>query len=157
MVNVVVVYARACLALFAMHIRLCCSCCYHAWRREREERREVGPLSWRGASCRSRRGNKLCAYPLQRSDGRLHSQMWTTHGLCSSAGFLGPMQTTLLLFFALNPSFFSLQELKQWSWAVTGHSGPSSYSKESWSPHGKILGSETRTEDKHIKASFGLS
>ena len=71
------------------------------------------PLSWWGASCRSRRGNKLCAYPLLRSDDRLHSQMWTMHGLCSSAGFLGPMQTTLLLFFALNPSFFSLQELKQ--------------------------------------------
>ena len=43
MVNVVVVYVRACLALFAAHIRLCCSCCCLAWRREREGRWEVGP------------------------------------------------------------------------------------------------------------------
>ena len=43
MVNVVVVYVRACLALFAAHIRLCYSCCCHAWRREREGRWEVAP------------------------------------------------------------------------------------------------------------------
>ena len=39
----VVVYVRACLALFTAHIRLCCSCCCHAWRRKREKRWEVGP------------------------------------------------------------------------------------------------------------------
>ena len=44
MVNVVIVCVRACLTLFAAHIRLCCSCCYHAWRREREGRWEVGPI-----------------------------------------------------------------------------------------------------------------
>ena len=43
MVNVVVVCVRAFLALFAAHIWLCCSCCCHAWRREREGRWEVGP------------------------------------------------------------------------------------------------------------------
>ena len=43
MVNVVVVYVRACLSLFAAHIRLCCLYCCHAWRREREGRWEVGP------------------------------------------------------------------------------------------------------------------
>ena len=115
-----------------------------------------GLLSWSWCSQKALPGchyllTNCAAYPLLRSAGRLHSQMWTTHGLCYSAGFLGPMQTTPLLFFALNPSFFSLQELKQWSWAVTGHSGPSSDSKESWSPRAKILDSETRTEDKHIK------
>ena len=44
MVNVVVVCVRACLALLAAHIRLCCSCCCHAWRREREGRWEVGSI-----------------------------------------------------------------------------------------------------------------
>ena len=43
MVNVVVVCVHACLALFVGHIRLCCSSCCHAWRREKEGRWEVGP------------------------------------------------------------------------------------------------------------------